>query len=29
MIRAENIQVGDTFDEYGGNGSIEVVGIKG
>jgi methylenetetrahydrofolate dehydrogenase (NADP+)/methenyltetrahydrofolate cyclohydrolase len=29
MIRADNVQVGATFEEYGGNGIIEVVGIKG
>jgi S-adenosylmethionine:tRNA-ribosyltransferase-isomerase (queuine synthetase) len=29
MIRATNVQVGDTFEEHTGNVSVEVVGVKG
>ena len=29
MIRADDVQVGDKFEEHGGNSGVEVVGVKG
>mmetsp|Transcript_20419 Transcript_20419/g.36996 ORF Transcript_20419/g.36996 Transcript_20419/m.36996 type:complete len:104 (-) Transcript_20419:4995-5306(-) len=29
MIRATDVQVGDTFEEHAGKVSVEVVGVKG